>query len=80
MLDFNFTKEDVKALRIRAGLTQQQASESIQLRSSSSWRDWESGKYKITKGTVEYFCLKNECSFQSVLKESGKTLSPIDPS
>jgi DNA-binding transcriptional regulator YiaG len=71
---FKFTKEDVKGLRDSAGLTQQKASESILLKSSSSWRDWESGRSPMGKATVEYFCLKNNLCFESVLKESGNAL------
>jgi DNA-binding transcriptional regulator YiaG len=71
--EFSFTKENVKALRKQAGLTQQQAAESIQRKTSASWRDWESGNYAMTKATVEYFCLKNNLSFKQVL---ASTQSP----
>ena len=70
MSEFNFTKDDVRALREHVGLTQQKAAESIQLKSDASWREWESGKYKMSKGTVEYFCLKNGISFDEVLINS----------
>ena len=71
---FIFTKENVKSLRQDTGLTQQRAAESIQLKSSASWRDWESGKYNMSKGTVEYFCLKNGIDFAGVLIKSGNTI------
>lgn len=71
---FIFTKENVRSLRQDAGLTQQKAAESIQLKSSASWRDWESGKYKMSKGTAEYFCLKNSINFAGVLVKSGNTI------
>lgn len=72
--EFIFTKENVKALRKKACLTQQEAAESLRLKSSASWRDWESGKYQMSKGTVEYFCLKNEISFSEILTNSGNPL------
>ena len=68
---FKFTKENVKALRESAGLTQQKAAESILLKSSASWRDWESGRSQMSPSTVEYFCLKNDISFKEVSKISG---------
>jgi transcriptional regulator with XRE-family HTH domain len=72
LVEFNFTKDDVRALREKAGLTQQKAAESIQLKSGASWRDWELGKYRISKGTVEYFCIKNKISFNKTLKNREK--------
>jgi DNA-binding transcriptional regulator YiaG len=72
--EFKFTEEDVKKLRKMAGLTQQKAAESMWLKSSSSWRDWENGRYNMSKGNVEYFCLKNEINFSKVLMNSGNPL------
>ncbi len=74
MTEFLFGIKDVKALRTAVKLTQQQAAESLQLKSSSSWRDWESGRHQMTKGHVEYFCLKNNLSFDQVLIDSGNSL------
>jgi DNA-binding transcriptional regulator YiaG len=71
--EFIFTKEDILTLRKEANFTQQEAAESLQLKSGSSWRDWESGRYKMSKGNVEYFCLKNNICFERVLACSGNT-------
>jgi DNA-binding transcriptional regulator YiaG len=74
MTDFKFSSDNVKELRRQSGLTQQKAAESIQLKSSASWRDWESGRFKMSKGNVEYFCLKNNISFEYILTISGNPL------
>jgi predicted DNA-binding protein (UPF0251 family) len=70
-ISFKFTEKDVRAMRLKAGLTQQRAAESMLLKSSSSWRDWENSRFKMGKARVEYFCMKNNLCFNEILADSG---------
>lgn len=47
----------IRAARLAAGLSQQQAGELI-LSSGRSWENWEQGRVKMHPGLFDYFLLK----------------------
>lgn len=52
------TPAEIKDVRKRAGLTQQQAAEVVHRADGSRWREWEGGKYGIDLAVWELFLLK----------------------
>jgi DNA-binding transcriptional regulator YiaG len=52
------TPEEIKEVRKKAGLTQQQAAELVHRAAGSRWREWEGGKYGIDLAVWELFLLK----------------------
>lgn len=55
----NPTPEAVKAARLAAGLTQQQAGATIG-RARRAWQDWELGNRRMPPGLFELFNMKQE--------------------
>lgn len=49
---------EIKEVRKKAGLTQQQAAEVVHRADGSRWREWEGGKYGIDLAVWELFLLK----------------------
>lgn len=52
------TPAEIKKVRTRAGLTQQQAAEVVHRADGARWREWEGGKYGIDLAVWELFLLK----------------------
>lgn len=50
--------EQLKALRLKAGLSVHQAASCVQI-ADRSWQRYESGERIIPGGIVELFCIKN---------------------
>jgi hypothetical protein len=53
------TKEQIKEARIKAGLSQSQAAESVHLGAYQRWQEYESGKVPIDMARWELFQLKH---------------------
>jgi len=54
----NPAKKEIRDTRIKAGLTQQAAANSVS-RCLRAWEEWESGRTKMPIGSWELFLLKN---------------------
>lgn len=52
------TPVEIKEVRTRAGLTQQQTAEVVHRADGARWREWEGGKYHIDLAVWELFLLK----------------------
>lgn len=52
------TPAEIKEVRKKAGLTQQQAAEVVHRADGARWREWEGGKYHIDLAVWELFLLK----------------------
>ena len=52
------TPVEIKEVRKKAGLTQQQAAEVVHRADGARWREWEGGKYHIDLAVWELFLLK----------------------
>jgi DNA-binding transcriptional regulator YiaG len=53
------TPTEIKDARIRAHLTQAQASSLVHRKSQSRWAEWEAGKHAIDLGVWELFLIKS---------------------
>lgn len=52
------TQAEIKEVRKKADLTQQQAAELVHRADGARWREWEGGKYGIDLAVWELFLLK----------------------
>ncbi len=52
-----YTPEQIKAVRLKAGLTQAQAAELIGY-SKRAWQDWEQGRKPMRDAAMDLFLLK----------------------
>ena len=52
------TPAEIKEVRTRAGLTQQQAAALVHRADGARWREWEGGKYGVDLAVWELFLLK----------------------
>lgn len=52
-----YIPEQIKAVRLKAGLTQAEAAELIGY-SKRAWQDWEQGRKPMRDATMDYFLLK----------------------
>ena len=59
--------EEIKSLRLEAGLTQQQAAELIYC-SVGAWKKWESGDREMHRAFFELFKIKSECKGHETLE------------
>jgi len=53
------TSDEIKEVRLKTGLTQQQAAESVYRADGARWREWEGGKYRIDLAVWELFLIKS---------------------
>jgi len=54
----NPTLDQIRAVRLAAGLSQPEAGELI-LASKRSWENWEQGRVKMHPGLYDYFLIKS---------------------
>ena len=52
------TAAEIKEVRKRTGLTQQQSAELVHRADGARWREWEGGKYGIDMAVWELFLVK----------------------
>lgn len=55
----NPTPDQIRAVRLAAGLSQPEAGELI-LASKRSWENWEQGRVKMHPGLFDYFLIKTK--------------------
>lgn len=54
------TPEQIKAARLAAGHTQQQAAETVHRTDSARWREWESGRHRMDAAVWELYQIKTQ--------------------